>query len=128
MKRIVSILLIGLLLLQTSDISFDDIIKVKNLYEHASYHKKQYGDSFWQFLSEHYGNKTTQHQNKHKEHKNLPLKHVQDGLHINASFTTYACSFNLQSIISLNTNAGFFYQESYTFHKKISIFQPPRFA
>ena len=128
MKKFISILLIGLILLQTSDISFDDIIKINNLYEHAVFHKKMYGDNFWQFLSEHYGDNTTGHQNDHKEHQNLPLKHVQDSMHAHVTLTHSFCNYTLSIKCLIEKKTNFFYNELFTSFKNIKIFQPPRFA
>ena len=55
MKRIISILLVGLVLFQSSKISISDILLVNNFFKHAEFYQKNYGDNFLEFFSEHYG-------------------------------------------------------------------------
>jgi hypothetical protein len=128
MKKIVSILLVSLILVQTSDFTFEDILKVKDLYEHAKFHQQVYGDNFLEFLAEHYGNKVTQHNGKHKEHKNLPLKHSDSCSHAQVNFTQTILYYNFSCCDTVEKNSNFFYKDSYSYFKKASIFQPPKQA
>lgn len=57
MMKFFSIILSSLILVQSLNISLEDISKLNVLLEHAKYHQENYGDSFVEFLSEHYGEK-----------------------------------------------------------------------
>lgn len=63
----------SLILLQSLDIGLEDISKINVLLKHAQFHQEKYGDSFVDFLTEHYG--SNEHvSDQHKEHKDLPFK------------------------------------------------------
>lgn len=128
MKKIISILLISLILIQTSSIGFDDILKVKNLYEHARYHYETYGDSFFEFLAEHYGDEMASHQNEHKEHQKLPLKHMDNCLQHHVSFTFNDIQFNLNCDCIIHINSNYFYKELVSSFENSPVFQPPKTA
>lgn len=89
-----------------------------------------YGDGFFKFLSEHYGNEMMLHDDKHDEHQDLPFKDPQHLLgHTNTSFllTKQIIHFeNPQEIIE--TPAIFLYKESFSSFEKPHIFQPPKLA
>ena len=129
MSNLFSLLFSALILVQSSNISFDDLSKLNILLEHAKYHQETYGDSFLDFLAEHYGEKTASHQNEHKEHEILPFKHYQDCNHISHDFTV-SPHFYLdncqQNIIQIAFN--FFYEDSSSLFEKPSVFQPPKLA
>jgi len=130
MMKFFPIILSSLILIQSLDISVEDISKLNVLLEHAKYHQENYGDSFFEFLSEHYGEEITEDtSNNHKEHKDLPFKHDNN------------TSNNLNWTISLNgvflikstpvlesSNSNFFYKESTSIFEKQSVFQPPKFS
>ena len=61
MTKLVAILFSTLILFQSSNISFDDLSKLHNLLEHAKFHEATYGDSFIDFLVEHYDDSKGQH-------------------------------------------------------------------
>jgi len=127
MKKTISILLISLILLQTSEASIGDILQLKNLYKHAKFHQEAYGDDFFDFFSEHYGDEMQTHQNEHPEHENLPLKHQHNCIDTTITAVTHACySINEQSRLQIPVN--FFYTESTSVFEKPSVFQPPQFA
>ena len=42
--------------------------------EHASFHQETYGDTFAEFIIEHYITDQLNQNNEHKEHQDLPFK------------------------------------------------------
>ncbi len=127
MKKIISILLIGLILLQTSDMSFGDILQVKNLYQHAKFHQETYGDSYLAFFTDHYGNEMLVHQDEHQEHGDLPFKHQHNCIDMTVTvIPTTNYSIKEQSFVEIPFN--FFYKESTSIFEKTAVFQPPKLA
>ena len=129
MSKLIAILYASLILFQSLNISFEDVSKFSVLLDHASYHKEVYGDSFFDFLSEHYGEASVGYDIDHSEHEDLPFKHEHKTCcHVNTSFTLQNYEFvgSYTSIIEIPLN--FFYKESTSSFVKPSVFQPPRFA
>src|SRR5690554_1293854 len=82
------------ILFQSVNISFEDLSKLSVLMEHATYHQETYGDSFLDFLSEHYGEASLHLGDEHSEHENLPFKHTDhNGCHVNTAFTLQNIEF-----------------------------------
>ena len=129
MSKLFAIFFSTLIMIQSTNISFEDISKLNVLLEHAEYHHEMYGDNFFDFLTEHYGSDMQQHQTEHKQHQELPFKHHQDCTHIVYDFTM-GFKFNLdndqQSCIEFPLN--FFYKESSSSFEKRSVFQPPKLS
>lgn len=129
MSKLIAIVYASLILFQSLNISFEDVSKFSALFEHASYHQETYGDSFMDFLSEHYGNASVQHENEHSEHENLPFKHdSKTCCHVNTSFTIQNCDFVASHASFVEIPLNFFYEESTSLFVKSSVFQPPQFA
>lgn len=130
MSKVVVVLYSFLILIQSFNINIEDISKFNALMEHAKYHKEKYGDTFFDFLSEHYGNEMASHNEKHKEHEKLPFKdHHHLLCHINTSFiqtTHIVYSINHQDFTENPVN--FFYKEPFSSFEKPSVFQPPKIA
>lgn len=127
MGKTVAFIYSFLILIQSFNINFEDISKLKALVDHANYHQEMYGDSFFEFLSEHYGSKTIEHQDKHKEHQDLPFKdnhHMCS--HINMSFLSHINSFEIEKIEFTQIPFNFIYKDSFTNFEKRSVFQPPK--
>ncbi|ULC59978.1 hypothetical protein MBM09_03100 [Flaviramulus sp. BrNp1-15] len=130
MSKLVAIIYSFLILIQSFNINIEDISKLNTLLEHAKFHQKTYGDTFIEFLSEHYGEQMVSHQENHKEHKDLPFKdHKHMLCHVNTAFilTPYTANlivYKLHKEIPLN----FFYKESFSKFEKHSVFQPPKSA
>lgn len=129
MIKIIAILLSNLVLLQSLHIDFKDINKVSVLLNHAQFHQQKYGDSFLEFLYEHYVDQEVAANQNHKEHQDLPFKqgvnhfnHLASVLEINTSQLEIKVPNN--SFLKKN----FFYKESYSESVKPSIFQPPKIA
>ena len=127
MSKIAAILYASLILFQSFNFSFEDISKFDKLLEHAEYHQQTYGDSFFEFLSEHYGDDAVSHNNEHEEHDDLPFKHNhQSCVHVNAAFTLQAFDFSLDYQPFVEIPFNFHYKESTSLFEKPSVFQPPR--
>ena len=129
MSKLVAILYASLILFQSLNISFEDVSKFSVLLEHASYHKEAYGDSFFDFLSEHYGEASLGYGIDHSEHEDLPFKHdSKTCCHVNTSFTLQTFDFVRSCTAFIEIPFNFFYKESTSSFVKPSVFQPPRFA
>lgn len=128
MPKLVAITYSVLILLQSLNFSFEDFSKLSLLFEHAEYHQKNYGDSFIDFLAEHYGNDKFQHENDHGDHEDLPFKHHQTCSHTNISFTLPNVNFTLDYQPFVEIPCNFFYKESQSLFEKPSVFQPPKFV
>lgn len=119
-----------LILAQNFNITAEGILKLSALIEHAHYHKYTYGDNFITFLSEHYGNLRTAHENQHHEHKDLPFKdHLHILCHTNVLFTFI--EYNHYIIIHHffeKQSKNFHYQELFSSFEKPPFFQPPKIA
>jgi len=129
MSKLLAILFSALILVQSSNISFEDLSKLNVLLEHANYHQEIYGDSFFEFLAEHYGEDMLQHENDHQEHEELPFKHQHDCTHLTFDFTEiqmFNFDNNQHSFIQIPFN--FFYKETSSLFEKPSVFQPPKLA
>ncbi|WP_282123224.1 hypothetical protein [Algibacter mikhailovii] len=128
MSKALAILYSVLILVQSFNINTEDFSKLDVLIEHAKFHKEVYGDSFLEFLIEHYGEQVTTDYNEHEEHDDLPFKnHQQMQCSINVAFILnayplYQChAFGFQEV-PLN----FHYKESSSIFEKPSVFQPPK--
>ena len=129
MSNLVAISFSLLILIQSFNINLEDISKFKVLLEHAQYHQERYGDSFMDFLVEHYGDKKVEHGNNHKEHEDLPFKDSQHmSSHINNVFTVNSIKYDLKYSPFIAVPFNFFYKESTSLFEKTSVFQPPQFA
>ena len=129
MSKIVAFTYSILILFQGFNIGIEDLSKFGILMEHAEFHKEMYGDTFYQFLAEHYGDAKVNHDNEHDEHQNLPFKDAhQLCSHMNIPFINTTVTFELthQSFIKIPFN--FHYTDSHTNFEKLSVFQPPKNA
>ncbi|MDY0780975.1 hypothetical protein [Tenacibaculum sp. IB213877] len=129
MGKLASISLSILILFQSFNIHLEDITSVQVLVEHAQFHKKMYGDSFFEFLADHYGKNMNEHKNDHKEHKDLPFKSdYQNHFHHNIAFTLNHASFAIKPSIYQEVIRNFLYRDSNSTHNIPPIFHPPAVA
>ncbi|MDO6595569.1 hypothetical protein Q4512_01510 [Oceanihabitans sp. 2_MG-2023] len=129
MSKVLAITYSFLILIQSFNINLEDISKVKALLDHAQFHKEVYGDTFFEFLTEHYGEVKDDHKNDHKEHKDLPFKDSHHMCtHINTSFINIHNTFDLNYHEFIEIPFNFHYTETITDSEKPSIFQPPKIA
>lgn len=130
MSKLIVVFYSFLILIQSFNINIEDISKFSALLEHAKYHKEVYGDTFLNFISEHYGEQMASHEDKHKEHENLPFKddhHIFT--HINTAFTLFSTStFTVHCQTFTEVPLNFFYSEHFSLFEKPSVFQPPKLA
>jgi len=127
MTKSFSILFANLILFQSFNIGFDDFSKLNTLLEHATFHQENYGDSFIEFLAEHYGEEYKYISNEHKEHEDLPFKHDQQTCqHVPTIFMLQSTGIELKEYTLVDAAKTFFYKDSYSLFEKPSVFQPPR--
>lgn len=129
MSKILAFTYSFLILIQSFNINLEDFSKISALVEHAQFHKEKYGDTFFEFLAEHYGDDRHDHENNHQEHKDLPFN---DGnhmcSHINNSFLNVANTFDFKSQEPVEIPVNFYYKDMFTSFEKTSVFQPPKHA
>lgn len=129
MNRFISILFSGIILVQSFNISFEDVSKLNVLLKHMEYHQITFGDNYIDFLVKHYSEDINQHDNNHEEHKNLPFKDGhQTSTHVDTSYTCDAGYFSIEYDTFIDFPFNFFYKESTSNFEKPSIFQPPKLA
>ena len=129
MMKVFSFLLSSLILVQSFNISFEDVSKLNVLLEHARYHQESYGDSFFEFISDHYLEEDNHSNNQHKEHEDLPFKHKNQTLNTLNFTITFNTFLNVEKSTTLKSSqTNFYYKESSSVFEKQSVFQPPKFS
>lgn len=109
----------------------NDCIQLDEFIEHAQFHNQEYGDSFFVFVSKHYGELKSEHNKEHqeekKDHEKLPFQHHR---HVSS---IAVLSFGVPNIFDLIApdfpdckSHNFFYQESSSSLYLEGLFQPPR--
>jgi hypothetical protein len=127
MTKVFSIIFSTLILIQSFNISLEDFSKLNILMEHASFHEKNYGDSFLDFLNEHYGSANIDQKTAHEEHDKLPFKHDhQTCQHSPSTFMANVIGIELKEYITVDLVKNFFYKTSDSLFEKPIVFQPPR--
>jgi hypothetical protein len=97
--KLVAIILSNLILLQSLNVSMESFSKLNVLLKHAQFHQEKYGDSFIEFLYEHYGETDSLTTSNHKEHKDLPFKkHTQNCNHLTSFFDLNTIVFTLKKV------------------------------
>lgn len=132
MARLLSILMSCLILVQSFDISFNDISQLDELLEHANFHAEKYGDNILVFISKHYGELKEQHNQDHqeekKEHEELPFQNHCAC----SSYTTFVIATSLLDLNSPQTAersvANFSYRAPTSSPHTTGLLQPPQFA
>lgn len=127
MIKTVAILLSNLVLLQSLHIGFKDIDQISVLLDHAQFHQQKYGDSFVEFLYEHYIDQEIAENQNHQEHQELPFK--QGANHFNHLVSIFEIDFFKYELKIPNTSFSkklFFYTESHSNFEKPAVFQPPK--
>lgn len=129
MQKLFAISFSLLIVLQSLNIGSEDISKLNVLLEHAQYHQQEYGDSFFEFIVEHYADLDSHDAVEHEEHDDLPFKQKHKSYaNSNSVFllNQYLFSFDFNEL--KDAFIIFFYEETYSFLEKPSIFQPPKSA
>ncbi|WP_338732567.1 hypothetical protein [Mangrovimonas cancribranchiae] len=129
MSKVVALTYSLLILIQSFNINLEDLNKINALIDHAQFHKEMYGDSFIQFLAEHYGDAKDDHESDHKEHEDLPFKDCHHlCTHINVTFISPNTSFKISNEEFVEIPCNFFYKDTFTSFEKPAVFQPPKHA
>jgi hypothetical protein len=119
--------------MQSFNLGPSDILQLDELMEHAQFHKQEYGDSFFVFLSKHYGElkeeHTKNHQEEQHEHEQLPFQCHGHNTSILAFFDIGLHeSFDDNMGISISTEANFHYLNLYASLNETELLQPPKHA
>jgi len=125
-----SLFISSLILAQSFNIHISDILKLDELMEHAQFHKEEYGDTIFTFLSKHYGEMKTNHTNNDQEedHKQLPFNHDYNFGFLTA-FVMNKVKYSIEETKEIiYPTSNFFYQETYSSFVEYDIFQPPKQA
>ena len=128
MRLLTSISLSVLLLLQTFNFGATDVLRLGDLIEHARFHSNEYGDSFVDFLTKHYGSSKKDHFASHEDHQKLPFNPDSAKFMVNIYVVDDPLTFEFASHPQLHPKVKFFYINSYTSQASQKIFQPPKYA
>jgi hypothetical protein len=128
MRFVISISLSVLLLVQSFNIGVADILCFDELVEHAQVHSENYGDSFFVFLTKHYGSQKEEHSASHEGHENLPFNHDHTHNTLNLFVFERFNTAQLKNPLVSRQPAIYFHTNIYTFLNTQNIFQPPRRA
>ena len=119
------------MLFQSINIDMDDLIQLDELLEHSQFHKEQYGDSFFVFVSKHYGELKAEHSQRHQEqqddHDELPFSHHSCAHHATTDYIATAFAVPIRKTEpQLARKNQFFYQLPSGTLFSSGIFQPPK--
>lgn len=126
MSRLLILLLSIIILSESTGFNPLDIAKTGFLIEHAQYHFDKHGDSFWEFMSSHYGLNKEKHKDENNEHQRLPFQQTSICscvMHIEEK------KLEIASILippAMECNKFFFYKNLYASIATNDIFQPPK--
>ena len=126
MVKLFSILFSTLILFQSFNLQLEDYSKISALFEHAQFHNQNYGDSFIDFVVEHYNTSYVDSDKQHKEHENLPFKEESNSKSQVNNFTVNLGSYTFSNNAIRKIPLNFFYKASYSTLEKPNIFQPPK--
>jgi hypothetical protein len=129
MSKLFAISFSFLILLQSLNFGVENLTRINVLLEHAQYHQETYGDSFFEFLTEHYVDLTFHPDSEHSDHEKLPFKdHHKACVHANAVFTLNTLDYPILYEHFLEIPVNFYYKDSVSLFEKPSVFQPPKLA
>lgn len=127
--KVSSLVLSLFILTQSINVHFKDMVHLGALLEHFELHESEYGDSFFSFISKHYGNKISQHKDhqekKGGEHQKLPFKHkvCADGVQF---FLIAPVAVKCIASSDCTHQQPSFYYNNYSFLENSDIFEPPK--
>ena len=128
MKILVTYLLTTLILLQSMHINLGDVLRIEDFIEHAQFHKENYGDNIFTFISKHYGQeKKEHHQNENHDHDKLPFSGCSI-LHAPLALLEQHFIPELNRFDNFEKLDNFSYQLNYSSTAIFDIFQPPKHA
>lgn len=132
MLKLASIAISSLILVQSFNIHFNDIVELDELIEHAQFHAEEHGDNFFVFISKHYGELKAEHSQKHQEeqedHEELPFQHQFQTASLSVFVLNQAADYPLEIDLVVDLDRNFFYQASYHSLAQEGLLQPPRHA
>lgn len=132
MFKLISITVSLLILVQSFNIHFSDIIELDELVEHAKFHSEEYGDNFFVFISKHYGELKAEHNKKHQEekedHEQLPFQHQCQTASLSAFVLNKVANYPLEVDLDDDLDSNYYYQNSYHSLAQEELFQPPQQA
>lgn len=133
MSKLVAISFSLLMLFQSISIDMDDLIQLDELVEHSQFHKEQYGDNFFVFVSKHYGELKAEHNQKHQDeqddHDELPFSHHSCTHHVTTAYIGAIFGIPLDKTEpQVSRTNQFFYQLPSGTLFPSGIFQPPKHA
>jgi hypothetical protein len=131
-SKLIAIILSGFILIQSFQIGAEDMLQLDELIEHAQFHKQEYGDNFFVFISKHYGELKAEHSKNHQEekqdHEQLPFQCQGHSTTIIASLPFNNCNnFNVVEITA-SSESSFHYLNLYSSLHEKELLQPPRQA
>lgn len=128
-RNMTSILFSILILFQSLNLNAENFAKFQVLLEHAQFHQETYGDSFLEFIVDHYGGEEHHDHMEHEEHEDLPFKHShQSCSQMHSVFVLSLFQFTVQQQEYAEVPLNFFYKESHSLYEKEPVFQPPKAA
>jgi len=130
MMKFFSFILSTIVLIQSFNVHFSDLIQISELVEHAEFHKNEYGDNFMKFMVKHYGDLKADHNKKHQEeeneHEELPFQHEAHSISISDfTFNIYETPLKGEDFLT-SKKSIFYYNLNYTSLEGSGIFQPPK--
>ena len=132
MSKLFAISLSALLLIQSFNIGTDDLLQLDELIEHAQFHKQEYGDNFFVFLSKHYGELKAEHSKNHQEeqrdHEQLPFQCQGHTATVIAFLSQNLQSYSNDIEILDTTESNFHYLNLYHSLLDKELLQPPNQA
>ena len=130
MAKFFSILLSGLIFVQSFNISLMDLSKLQTMIDHLDYHQDNFDESFGDFIAIHYSSDQILHDDDHEhhnEHEELPFKNdLQTTQNSFNYFIFNKMSIDFDVCLEIEVPLNFHYKESYSQYEKPPILQPPR--
>ncbi len=129
MKFFFNISLSFIILFQSMNIHFEDVLNVGEFFEHARLHQQKHGDSFLTFLSKHYGDLKEAHKKEHQEEEknhHSPINHnCATQLPVDLAFEVYKITIP-KVFKEIENQPNYYYKDLFSTFEKQKIFQPPR--
>lgn len=125
MNRFLAIVLSASILIQSFSFDLGDLVKIPVLLDHISCHFEQ-GENFSDFITQHYGSLTDEHNDNHKQHKDLPFKHQHLETHFQLVYFISLDNFDVELNETRIKNNNFNYKEPSSELFSDIFFQPPK--
>ncbi|NER09729.1 hypothetical protein SAMN06265375_101755 [Muriicola jejuensis] len=131
--KLLSTLSAILILFQSLNISLGELSRLDEFLEHASFHKEQYGDNLFVFISKHYGELKAEHEKNHQEeqgdHEKLPFQQQCCTHHAANAYVLFSSAQDKQKVdTEPEKGEAFYYLQTDYSGFRSGIFQPPKKA